>query len=92
MTTILQALSVTSPPDPDRYKTFYRIGNSVREEKGGVWVKGPKITAITVQDDVPGLHCNLRRVCVWIGDHLHCEMPYHSVEKVTYPLPEEMIP
>lgn len=43
-----------------------------------------KITRITVQQDLPGMYCNMRRVCVWAGDQLAFEAPLHNVQGVGY--------
>ena len=44
---------------------------------------GP-VTSITLQDDIPGLHCNLLSVKVWIGEKLVFDAPYLSVLYVRY--------
>ncbi len=43
-----------------------------------------EITRITVQTDEPGLHCNMRRVCIWTGDTLAVEFPFIAAGAVGY--------
>ena len=38
------------------------------------------VTRITRQTDVPGLHCDLWRVCLWSGNELLAEAPYTAIE------------
>lgn len=62
-------------------------GESLRYAVGGtVYFFGAsvKITRITVQEDLPGMYCNMRRVCVWAGDKLAFEAPLHNVQGVGY--------
>lgn len=71
-------------PDADGNTNFWKVGQ-------GIWTgsaRGPAITRITVQHDLPGLHCNLRRVCVWIGETMVAEAPLHSLAAVGYAIPE----
>lgn len=66
-------------------------GESVRYAVGGrVYFRARTvdITRITVQQDLPGMYCNMRRVCVWSGDQLAFEAPLHNVQGVGY-LPKE---
>ncbi len=44
----------------------------------------PVVTAITLTDDLPGLHCNMERVRVWAGEQLLWEGPLHNLEGVKY--------
>lgn len=50
----------------------------------------PEITAITVSQDLPGLHCSLERVRVWVGDACVYEAAVHMVEGIEYALPGEV--
>ncbi|MGP9790720.1 hypothetical protein [Roseinatronobacter sp. NSM] len=43
-----------------------------------------KVTRITVQCDLPGLHCDMWRVCVWSGDAMIVEVPLHNTAGVGY--------
>ena len=58
-------------------KPFYIHENNQSKDIGPV-------TSITLQDDVPGLHCNLWSVKVWIGEKLVFDAPYLSVLYVRY--------
>lgn len=78
----MEASWVQFPPQGDDEGNFYRIGGNFYQPVAG----SRTITRITVQHDLPGLHCNLRRVCVWVGDQLAIEAPLHAVEAVGYPL------
>lgn len=44
----------------------------------------PMVTKITVEDDIPGLHCNLRTIKIWSGEKLIAEIPYLRFELVVY--------
>lgn len=81
---VMEAAWAETLPDHDGDAGFWKVG-------GEIW-NGPysrRITRITVQQDLPGLHCNLRRVCVWVGDVLAAEAPLHSLAAVGYPVPED---
>jgi hypothetical protein len=41
-------------------------------------------TKILVSDDLPGLHCNMERVRVYVGEFVVFEAPLHSCEGVIY--------
>lgn len=43
-----------------------------------------QVTRITVQCDLPGLHCDLWRVCVWSGETMIAEVPLHNTAGVGY--------
>jgi hypothetical protein len=63
---------------------WYRVGAVAASRMvDGVWIKHP-VTRITVQRDLPGLHCDLWRVCVWSGESMIAEMPLHNVAAVGY--------
>lgn len=62
-------------------------GESTRYAVGGkVYARGltVAITRITVQQDLPGMYCNMRRVCVWARDQLAFEAPLQNVQGVGY--------
>lgn len=73
----IHSVSWPDPPREGEYGFAYCVGYPAR-------VMGRtdpvEITAITIQDDVPGLHGDLRRVCVWSGNTLVAEGPYTSIE------------
>lgn len=81
MSDVKEALWACTPPDCDGQQAHWNVGLPI-------WIpgvgKGPNVTRITVQEDVPALHCNMRRVCVWVGDQLAAEAPFHSIEAVGY--------
>ena len=83
MSDIKEALWATTPPDCDGQQSHWRVGKSIWTPGIG---SGAVITRITVQEDVPALHCNMRRVCVWVCDQLAVEAPFHSLEAVGYPV------
>lgn len=69
---------------PDEEGVYLVVGGSfyIREDNQSKDI-GP-VTSITLQDDVPGLHCNLWSVKVWIENELVLEAPYTSVLYVRY--------
>ena len=70
-------------PDADNDARIWKLGKLLDwKDKAG-----PIITRITVQEDLPGLHCNMRRVCVWSGETLVAEAPLHNLQAVGYPSP-----
>ncbi len=44
----------------------------------------PAVSRITVTADLPGLHCNLERVRIFVGNACVYECALHSVEGVFY--------
>lgn len=80
MTEDRQAIWAETLPDGDDGARYFRVGGDLHADDGS---KVP-ITSITVQRDVPGLHCNLDRVCIWCGDELAAEFPYLSAGAVGY--------
>jgi hypothetical protein len=79
----MEATWAETLPDSDGESRLWAIG------KPADWrVKnGPKVTRITIQQDLPGLHCNLRRVCIWSDETLVAEAPLHNLQAVGYALP-----
>ena len=69
---------------PDEEGVYLVVGGPfyIREDNQSKDI-GP-VTSITLQDDVPGLHCNLWSVKVWIENELVLEAPYTSVLYVRY--------
>ena len=59
-------------------------GRMIEPRKGD-----PEITKITVTEDLPGLHCYLERVRVWIGDTCILEAPTTSLDSIEYAVEEE---
>jgi len=57
----------------------YAVGGYIHHFRDKV-----EVTRITVQEDLPGMYCNMRRVCVWAGDKLAFEAPLHNVQGVGY--------
>lgn len=81
---VMEAVWAECLPGADGESRFWAVGQQT-------WLPGghcPTVTRITVQQDLPGLHCNMRRVCVWVGDALVAEAPMHAVQAVGYPLPQ----
>lgn len=80
------AVSVEGLPDPDNEIMVYTVGTPP-------WSGGKRhsraVTRITVDADLPGLHCYLERVRVWIGDTMIAEFPMHNTGFVQYPLPAD---
>ena len=37
------------------------------------------VEKITLHEDVPAMHCNMRRILVWGGQGILCEIPYQHV-------------
>lgn len=46
--------------------------------------ESPTITAITVTDDLPGLHANMERARVYVGGMVVWESPVHALEGIHY--------
>lgn len=84
MSDIIDALWAETAPDVDGDPRFWKVGGSIWNGSG----YGGPITRITVQKDEPGLHCDMRRVCVWIGETMVVEVPAHMT-MIGYPLPED---
>lgn len=81
---IRKAHAVETPMDVNGESSYYIVG--------GLIYQGPicyTITKITVQEDLPGLHCNMRRVLVWVEDRVAVEIPLHNCVQVIYDLSEE---
>lgn len=79
---IIAKLFCVKWPDPHcegEYGMYYAVGHKCQYHFEGE-LKSHIITAITMQEDVPGLHSTLRRICIWCGDKLVLEAPYHSIE------------
>lgn len=74
-----EAQWVKTPTDADNELSFYKVGRPTHFIHRVVVP-----TRIVVQDDVPGLHCNLWRVCVYEHEELISEFPYHNVEEIGY--------
>ncbi len=66
-------------PDIDGSTRCYHVGGTVY-----FFGQTAEITRITVQQDLPGMYCNMRRVCVWVGGQLAVEAPLHNVQGVGY--------
>lgn len=81
---IIEAEWAETQLDQDGESRFWQVGRPIWTRKA----HGPAVTRITVQQDLPGLHCNMRRVCIWIGDKMVVEAPLHSLAAVGYPIPE----
>lgn len=81
---IMEAAWAESRPDQDGESRFWAVGKPIWTGKA----HGPAVTRITVQQDLPGLHCNMRRVCIWIGETMVVEAPLHSLALVGYAIPE----
>lgn len=63
---------------------YFRVGlDHGYFNKDGEWVEG-KVTKIEMVDDVPGLHCYLWRICVYIDDVIMYEAPYTSTAFVQH--------
>lgn len=81
---IRKAHTVETPTDGNGENSYYIVGGLVYQG-----LDSYTITKITVQEDLPGLHCNMRRVLVWVGDRVAVEIPLHNCVQVIYDLSEE---
>ena len=81
---IMEAARAQAPPDQAGASRIWTVGKPIWTGKA----HGPAVTRITVQQDLPGLHCNMRRVCIWIGETMVVEAPLHSLAAVGYAIPE----
>lgn len=84
MTDIKEAIWAEGPRDCDGSGTFWKVGSHIHNHPQQSVI----ITRITVQEDLPGLHCNMRRVCVWVGETMVAEAPVHALIGIGYALPE----
>lgn len=75
----MEARWVEFPPQGPDEGSLYNVGGKISFDHVRL-----DITRITVQQDLPGMYCNLRRVCVWSGDLLVFEAPLHNVQGVGY--------
>jgi hypothetical protein len=76
-------------PDDDGGRTYavgYEARATIAPDKADQFVI---VTRITVQRDLPGLHCDLWRVCVWVGDTMIVEVPLHNTIGVGYKAGDE---
>ena len=88
-----EVLSVELPPKGENGEDclFFKVGVETT-----IGFPGPykfenrrMVTKIELRDDVPGLVATTWRICVFVGDHMVAEMPYHAVESIVYAIPEE---
>ena len=86
MTEVIEAAWAETGPDADGECHFWRVGKPFYNLASA---SKPIITRITVQHDLPGMHCNMRRVCVWIGDVMVAEAPVATITAIGYPIPED---
>lgn len=60
-----------------------RVGRPIVDFKNKI------CTRITLTQDLPGLHCNMRQVNVYVGDNiLYEQLPLTSCEGITYKIEE----
>lgn len=77
--------SVDSAKDEDGSGYTYTVGG--RAFTGYDEIKRPTyapVTAITMRRDIPGLHGNLDRICVWSNGKLLAEIPRHAADHIAY--------
>lgn len=79
-----EAQWVEGLPDADGAGRYYKVGVDVHSFPIGESAVTLPVTRITAQCDLPGLHCDLWRVCVWSGESMIAEMPLHNVAAVGY--------
>lgn len=85
MTDAIEAAWAETGPDADGDCHFWSVGKQFYNPGS---VDRPTITRITVQEDLPGLHCNMRRVCVWVGEAMVAEAPVATIKAIGYPVPK----
>lgn len=85
MTDVIEAAWAATGPDADGDCFFWCVGKPLY---GAGAEHRPTITRITVQEDLPGLHCNMRRVCVWVGEAMVAEAPVATIKAIGYPVPK----
>jgi hypothetical protein len=87
MTTTREAHAVQFTEDSQGEALFCKIGGKWYEDDllnpGSVGSAG-SVTRITVTDDLPGMHCFMERVRVFVGEKVVLEAPLHQVECVQY--------
>lgn len=82
---IREAKSVCFPSDQDGEQMFLTVGGTFWTVTEGKSIDVGPILRITVEDDLPGLHCNMERVKVWVCDKMILEAPVISVLWISYP-------
>ncbi|UWQ31055.1 hypothetical protein [Leisingera sp. M523] len=73
------AETIPDLPDNEPARYFNVVGKYCTAERDYI-----EITRITVQTDEPGLHCNMRRVCIWNEETLLAEFPFIAAGAVGY--------
>lgn len=78
--TTREAAWAETMPDADGDSYYWKVGVGHWNGKS----RGDPVTRISVQCDLPALHCNMWRVCVWVGETLVAEAPLHNLKAVGY--------
>lgn len=68
-------------PDQEGLSRFIQVGGQFYLKAS---LESVTVTAITIQADLAGPNCFLRRACVWAGDDLIAEFPVHNLQGVGY--------
>ena len=87
MMTAREAIAVQWPEDSQGEALYAQVGKKLYqpdELNEGVVESAGTVTRILVSDDLPGLHCNMERVRVYVGDQVAFEAPVHAVEVIQY--------
>lgn len=63
---------------------YFRVGYHHTTTQDGKLVDLGEVTRVVVEDDLPGLHCNLLQVKVYIGETLIAAAPMTSAICVCY--------
>lgn len=77
---VKECLSISGTPDEDGSMPFFRVGESGFLSPDNT----PVVTRITLQRDVHGEFCLRTRACVWVGEKLVFEAPYHALTGVVH--------
>lgn len=76
-----QATWIEGVPDHEGFSRFIQVGGSFH--KNGT-IEAVEVTAITIQGDLAGPLCFMRRACVWSDGELIAEFPVVNLQGIGY--------
>ena len=84
-----EAFAVEWPADEDGATLYLHVGSPIHQvtEPGVSSGVVGAVTRIVVSDDLPGLHCYMERVRVYVDDLVVYEAPVHAVQLIQYRVP-----
>lgn len=76
-----KATWIEGMPDKEGFARFIQVGG-IFYKNGSLEAVG--VTAITIQGDLAGPLCFMRRACVWSGGELIAEFPVVNLQGIGY--------